>query len=268
MLVLEGKQGTNKSTALKILAVHKEWFSDDLPLNADGKRVIEGTQGHWIIEAAELKGMRKGETEALKSFLSRTDDHARLSYDRLTSHVPRQSVIFGTTNHEKYLKDVTGNRRFWPARVGKFKLKALRRNRDQLWAEAAYRESQGESTRLNSSLWDEAEFHQGKRLVDEPFVDTLREHLGDYEGKIRAVSAWKILGIEAGRRSQYDNERLSDAMRQLGWKRRQLRFGGNPEGAYVRGKDQRIEIVVTRDKDHVTVSRRRHGFSIDGDDNA
>ena len=103
-------------------------------------------------------------------------------------------------------------------------------------------------------------------MVDEPFVDRFREHLGDYEGKIRAVSVWKILGIEPGRQTQFDYERVSDAMRQLGFTRKQLRFGGNPEGAYVRGKDQEIEIVVTRDKDHVSVSRRRHGFSIDGED--
>ena len=83
MLVLESEQGTDKSTAFRTLT-GEDWFSDDLPLNSDSKQVIERTAGKWIVEAAELKGMRRGETEGLKAFLSRSHDRARLAYDRLT----------------------------------------------------------------------------------------------------------------------------------------------------------------------------------------
>ena len=144
MVVLESPtQGTDKSSALATLAVHDEWFSDDLPLNVEGKRVIEALRGKWIIEAAELSGMRKADVEHVKALLSRTVDRGRLSYDRIVSNVPRQAIFVATTNSEKYLRDTSGNRRFWPVRVDRFDVKALRRDRDQLWAEAAAREASG-----------------------------------------------------------------------------------------------------------------------------
>ncbi|WP_372625054.1 VapE domain-containing protein [Falsiroseomonas sp.] len=76
MVVLEGDQGTNKSSALRLLAVEDDWFSDDLPLNAESKVVVERLAGRWIVEAAELKGMRQGAVESMKAFLSRAVDRA------------------------------------------------------------------------------------------------------------------------------------------------------------------------------------------------
>ena len=116
MPVLESDQGKEKSTALRIMAVNDDWFSDDVPLNDDGKRVIEALRGRWFVEAAELNGMRKGEVEHLKAFLSRSEDRARMSYDCLCTEVKRQCVIIGTTNSSEYLRDSTGNRRFWPVK--------------------------------------------------------------------------------------------------------------------------------------------------------
>ncbi len=187
MPVLEGEQGTDKSSALAVLAVRDEWFSDDIPLNADGKRVIEALGGRWIVEAAELKGMRRGDVEHLKSLLSRRVDRARMSYERLPSVAPRQCVIFGTTNSASYLRDGTGNRRFWPVRVERFDLAALRRDRDQLWAEAAAREAKGESIRLDPALYPAAAAEQDLRRVEDPFVDVLAGVLGDLRGKILAA---------------------------------------------------------------------------------
>src|SRR5262249_7936760 len=138
-------QGTDRSTALAILAVKEEWFTDDLPLNVEGKRVIEATQGKGIIEDAELNGLVRAEVEHLKSQVSRQVDHGRLAYAHLPSDVPRQFIPAGTTNPSsgKYLKDDTGNRRFWPVRCGRFNTPTLRRDRDQLWAEAAALEATG-----------------------------------------------------------------------------------------------------------------------------
>ena len=167
MLILESEQGTEKSVALETLAVNSEWFSDDLPLSADGKRVIEQTRGRWIIEAAELSGMRKADVEHLKAMLSRRTDRARLSYGRMTTEKRREFIVVGTTNEKTYLKDLTGNRRFWPVEV-KFNIHTLRRDRDQLWAEAAVREAQGESIRLDPKLWKDAADEQKERTVEEP----------------------------------------------------------------------------------------------------
>jgi Virulence-associated protein E len=237
MLVLESSQGTNKSTALKVLAGGDAWFTDDLPLNAEGKRVIEALSGKWIVEAGELKGMRKGGADHLKSFLSRTHDRGRLSYDRREREVPRQCVIIGTTNDSRYLRDTTGNRRFWPVKVEAFDIDALRRDRDQLWAEAAMREAEGAAIRLDPALWAEAAAEQDARRVEDPYFERLHGVLGEeVAGKLRAEDAWRIVGKPAGMRNQDDNERLGDVMRRLGFDRTKRRFGlPNPEWCYVRG---------------------------------
>lgn len=248
MVVLEGDQGTNKSSALAVLAVREDWFSDDLPLNAEGKRVIEALAGRLIVEAAELKGMKRGEVEGLKAFLSRQMDRARMSYDRLVTEVPRQCIIVGTTNSSHYLRDSTGNRRFWPVKIARFDLEALRRDRDQLWAEAAHREAQGEAIRLAPELWQFAAAEQEKRAVEDPYLMMLQDVLGDMRGKIAASDVFDIIGILPGQRTQEHNSRIGEAMRQLSWERKKLRFGGqNPEWAYVRGSDEeRSRRIVVR----------------------
>ncbi|SDW51836.1 VapE domain-containing protein [Roseicitreum antarcticum] len=238
MLVLESPQGTNKSTALKVLAVRDEWFTDDVPLNAEAKRVIEALAGKWIVEAGELKGMKKGGADHLKGFLSRTHDKARMAYDRREREVPRQCVIVGTTNDSRYLRDTTGNRRFWPVSVEGFDLDALRRDRDQLWAEAAAREAEGAPIRLDPDLWAEAAEEQDARRVEEPFYEALHSALGEERpGKVRGEDVWRIVGRLRGMRTQDDNERLGDAMRRLAFDRTKRRFGlPHPEWCYVRGE--------------------------------
>lgn len=236
MPVFEGDQGTDKSSALEALAVHSEWFSDDLPLNVEGKRVVEAIGGRWIVEAAELSGMKQRDVEGLKALLSRNTDHARMSYARIASDFPRQCIFVGTTNNANYLKDGTGNRRYWPVSISRFDLPALRRDRDQLWAEAAAREAAGASIRLDPALWAAAASEQRQRVTEDPFVYLIEPVLGRIEGKIRTADLWALLQIPKGQQTQTSNARLGDVMKQLGWKKDRLRFGGDtPEYCYVKG---------------------------------
>jgi predicted P-loop ATPase len=249
MPVFESPQGTDKSSMLATLAVNPDWFSDDLPLGADSKKMIEHLRGRWIVEAAELNGMRRADVEHLKSFLSRQVDRARMSYDRMITEEPRQCIPVGTTNHEQYLKDLTGNRRYWPVKVEAFDLPALQRDRDQLWAEAAMRESQRESIRLDPALWEEAKIEQSERTMAEPWIDDIDNVLGDMEGKILAADAWNVIGLPAANRSQDHNARFGRAMKVLGWTRTKLRFDGKPQHCYVRGNvetDKLRQILVER----------------------
>lgn len=109
------RAGIGKSTFLRILG--KDWFPDSLT-SFEGKEAAELIQGTWINEVGELTAMTKQETNAVKQFLSKTDDIYRAAYGRRTNKYPRRCVFFGTSNEEEFLKDMTGNRRFWPVDVG------------------------------------------------------------------------------------------------------------------------------------------------------
>ncbi len=224
ILVLESPQGRNKSEAVTTLAVEQDWFTDQSPLGRRDKEVIELIAGRWIIEIAELKGMRQSDIEAIKSFASRRVDSARMAYGLTTTDAPRQCVFFATTNDEQYLRDRTGNRRFWPVRIERFDLERLRADRDQLWAEAAMREQEGKDNadliRLPEHLWEAAAEQQAERLVENPFLAILHELLGRFEeGKVRTTSLMMGLDLPPGRHSQAQIELVADAMRSLGWRK-------------------------------------------------
>jgi len=137
ILVLEGEQGVGKSSAIKILA-GPENFSDQNILTLDPKAQMELLEGVWIYELCGLEGLSRAETSKVKAFASRSADHSRPAYARFKESRPRQTIFIGTANDDKYLRDMTGNRRFWPVKVGKIDLEALQRDHDQLFAEAAY----------------------------------------------------------------------------------------------------------------------------------
>lgn len=150
ILVLQGPQGCGKSTFFARLA--GDWFSDSLTLTdmRDGKAAAEKLQGFWWIEIGEMAGMRKAEIDAVKGFISRRDDIYRAAYGRNTESRPRQCIIVGSTNDESgFLRDITGNRRFWPVKVtGQSERKPWDLTDEevgQIWAEAllAYRSGEG-----------------------------------------------------------------------------------------------------------------------------
>ena len=237
MMVLEGPQGQQKSSALAVMAVHPDWFSDSIPLNAKDKELIEGHAGKLICEIADLQGKGKAEVERVKAALSRQVDRARLAYARLPVEVPRQCIFVGTTNGKKYLTDQTGNRRFWPIRVSRVDIEGLKRDRDQLWAEAAVREAKGESIRLAPEHWPAAVEEQTKRLQDNPFLDALTAATRGRDGVLFVHDAYEFLGISPKQRTQADAERVGEAIKELGFTetRQRRNRDGKPERAWVRG---------------------------------
>ena len=248
LVLVNPQQGTDKSTALHVLAKNIEWFSDNLPFGATPKVIIERLAGKWIVEASDLTGMRRADIDEMKQFLSAQVDEDRLAYDRYRTELPRQWVAIGTTNSEVFLTD-TQNRRFWPVRVRRFDIAALARDVDQLWAEATYAEAQGESIRLPEHYWSAAADVQDAARSHEPWVEEIAETLRGLNGKILNADVWKIIDMPLHQRTQLVNRRLGEAMRELGFERMRARVDGHVSIVYVRGtEDERQHtIYVFRD---------------------
>lgn len=166
VLVLEGKQGKRKSTIARALA-SDPWFMDNIPDLRDKDSMLN-LQGKWLIELAELADVKRADYNQVKAYLVRRFDTVRPHYGRLKKEIPRQSVFIGTINEGQYLKDPTGNRRYWPVSVGECDDTGLKKVRDQLFAEAMhiYRTTD-EMLMLDPKATVQAESAQEDRRVDD-----------------------------------------------------------------------------------------------------
>src|SRR5262249_45497706 len=170
ILTLQGEQGSGKSTFFRILA-GDDWFNDSLEIGVSAKEVIENASGSWIVELAELSSMSRREVEEVKKFTTIQADRARTAWARVAEMVPRQFVFGATVNRAEFLIDDTGNRRFWVAAVGQTRENELRRDRDQLWAEAAHLEDQGQPHTIPDELWTEVAAVNERHMVQDPLAD-------------------------------------------------------------------------------------------------
>ena len=180
MLVLVGRQGIGKSYIINLLG--REWYSDSLN-TVYGKEAYEQLQNAWILEMAELSATKKADAEAIKHFISKTEDSYRQAYGRRVDTFKRQCVFFGTTNENEFLKDRTGNRRYWPLMVGVNKplknlFKDLNKNEiNQIWAEALYLYKCGEKLILEGEVEREANLKQEQHLESNSKEGMIREFL-------------------------------------------------------------------------------------------
>lgn len=175
MPIIVGDQGIGKSTFLATLG--KDWFSDSLT-EFSGKDAMELLNGNLIIEIGELNGFRKAEMDAIKQFLSKQVDEYRAAYARRKEAHKRQCIFFGTTNESTFLRDLTGNRRFWPIQsysecIKKSVWDDLPDEVDQIWAEAYSLYLLGEDLRLSPEAEKLAKIEQESRLEEDPRKDMI-----------------------------------------------------------------------------------------------
>lgn len=220
MLILEGAQGSGKSTALKILA-SEQWFGDQLPDLARNNDAMMYLAGKWIVEIAELSAFNRAESNQIKSFASSAIDSFRAPYARNVESHPRQSVLVGSTNEEGYLRDQTGNRRYWPIMCGKIDTAGIGRDRDQLWAEAYFRFNIGEAYFLNEDEQRFAAFEQEDRREQDAWEPRIMAFVANLNGASVTIEyiASAALFLATADQNTGTNKRIANCLRAIGYKK-------------------------------------------------
>lgn len=174
VLILEGPQGAGKSTAIHLLC-GDEYFGDSVP-RLDTKDAADYVRGKWIIELSELSSFSKTEVENTKAFVTRVEERFRPAYRRNEETYQRRCVFVGTTNRTDYLRDETGNRRFWPIKLESVDLPGIEKDRDRIWVAAKSLFDAGENWWLSDEEAHLAAAQQQMRTA----VDTLYEDVAEW----------------------------------------------------------------------------------------
>ena len=249
-LILESAQGSKKSSLFAALAVDPQYFTDNLPGHLGDKSVAEIIAAYWFVELAELTNLKKGDVDKIKAFLSRTSDSFRPAYGRRVVDHPRQCIFAGTVNGETigYLRDLTGNRRFWTLKCGRINLAQIAKIRDQLWAEAVARYAAGErwwfdddtegelieaQRQATSERTEEPELTEVVRrfLTHKPGVSGFDQDVMSAWTKRKAeitvipsiTSFYNAIGKVTSRITFSDKVAFKQALQALGWKVKQQR---------------------------------------------
>ncbi len=251
MLVLQGKQEALKSSLLRALAGDSWLFEGRLDLR-DPVRAAASIQGKWLIEVAELQSFRGVAVQAVKEWITLQVDSYRGAYQEFDRDRPRQSVYAGTTNDDAFLADPTGARRFWCVRAADtIDVPAVRRDRDQLWAEAfeifmggasakwdPAPEARGDwnwwPDRSDAELAERLKFEQDERYDADEWEGTIGRWLaGRADATVGEIMAGALL-LEPGKWDRPTQTRVGIVLRRLGWQPRRLTEGSERVRRYYR----------------------------------
>lgn len=247
MPILEGPQGAQKSTALRVL-YGDEFFTDELS-DIGSKDAMMELQGVWGLEVAEMHRFSASETNAVKKFLSRQTDRYRPPYGRSVIEAPRRVVLNGTINPEgnAYLRDPTGARRFWPLEIGRIKIDEIARDRDQIWAEAVAMLKAGAPWWVQQDEQEAVEAEQEKRTDIDVWTSIITDML-----KTRlSVTQWDVfeaLGLQKKDTDYRHSARVGRIMKKVGWTMHRDRANGedrivfkNPSGSLLDQDEDRAD---------------------------
>ena len=215
-MILKGPQNAGKTSFFRVLCPDPKYFSNSKLDVRGGRDAYSSLRGVMIWEFGELAGMRKSDVEPLKNFLSNQEDRYCKKYERFETYQPRAVVFCGSTNNQEFLRDLTGDRRFWPIEVGDVDLEKLREWRDQLWADAVHLFQQGQQ------WWFTAEENQQLANYQMPFreQDTWATMIGNADLK-EPNTAHQILRDVIGLTSAQQNRgaimRLGSILSSMGW---------------------------------------------------
>ena len=257
VLVLEGRQDLGKSTVVEILG--GEWASD-APVDPHSRDTVDALQGRWIVEIAEMEVLRKTDEDALKAFITRRTDRCRLAYGLTTVDFPRQSIFIATKNPRAdgaYLKDDTGNRRWWPVACGQAQVdfKGLAKARDQIFAEAVMRcrTAPGEKLYMDTpELKEAASIVVNARHAEHEWTERVASWIAECDKKpetrrehltVRDVFIDAMNGQDA-RLDRRATLALASILRNIGWVQGFRRVDHRFQRVWIRRADSAIDNLV------------------------
>lgn len=250
VLILEGKQGHRKSTALKVLA-GAPWFTDT-PIQIGNKDTYAVLAGKWVIELAELDSLNKADSSAVKSFFATAVDRFRNFYGKRATDVPRQCVFAGSVNFDTYLKDESGNRRYWPLRVGGMvDIDGIVAVRDQLWAEAVHLYRSGVVWHVTEDERPLFEIEQAERYEGDVYEDKIAKALEYVARTTMEEILADVLKLDTSKWTLPEQRRIGKALKSLGWVRKRESTGSRG-WYYVREEQEpeaERELVTAGDDD-------------------
>jgi predicted P-loop ATPase len=243
LTVLQGGQGFLKSTFLKVLA-GDAWFCDDIR-DLENKDEIAKLARYWLIELAEVDYlMGRKEVESFKRFLSTTADTYRPPYGRSNVRHERTCALFATTNKSEFLKDPTGNRRYWVIRVeAKIDCAAVAKIRDIIWATAlaAYDRDRiwwlddNEESQREAAAVDFQEIDPWQEAIESKWVSIPLTERDDLE-MVQVDSIFQVLDVPIERRTQASRNRIGSILRNLGFENKPIWLDGKTKKLFVRFK--------------------------------
>ena len=221
MVILMGAPGAGKSRACRVLS--KGWFSD-APLQIGDRDAVLALHGVWMYEVAELDSFRGRAAQKIKAFLSTSVDRYRGMYSRHYTPSPRGCVFIGTTNEDRFLRDSTGNRRFWPVHCGEIDVELLEEDIDQLWAEALSRYRRGDVWYLSSIKEGALIEHQTVYAERDPWEEGIMRFMdGRVDGSTIATILTQALKVPVERQDKRAMLRVAAILRQNDYTSKQVR---------------------------------------------
>lgn len=250
VLILEGTQGLNKSTALRRLG---EAYYSDVTLNLNDKDSLIALAGVWILEIAELDAFNRAESTRIKQFITQTEDRFRPPYGKRMISLQRQTVFAATTNNYEYHKDPTGNRRFWSVLCTKINLDQITEWREQMFAQALAEVQAGEPCyptrdQERSLIMPEQEQREIVDVWHQPIYEWLHK---DDQRRTNEFSTWEILaGAIKMPTDKMDGQRsaatrVGNCMAKFGWSKKRGERNKQRVWLYVRPEDERMPSSVS-----------------------
>jgi predicted P-loop ATPase len=233
MLILEGPQGLKKSSAISAL-FSDEWTAESVNLFDQHNKMVMQMMGAWCVELAEFVAIARKDQNTVKGMISMKSDRVVLSYAKIATDHPRQCIFIGTINPDGfgYLTDSTGNRRYWPVRCTSIDLAAIRKVRDQLWAEARSAFDAGETWWLSDQEEALAVEQVAAREESDVWEEILADKLAGFNSTTVAASL-QALGMANDRMDKAARNRVAKALRSIGFEARATP-GRNENGKNVR----------------------------------